>query len=123
MNAHDSPAPSLWASLKEAVRGTEQDFTEAPVGRAILLLSVPMVLEMVMESIFAIVDVFFVSRLGAEAIATVGLTESILALLYALAMGLSIGAMALIARRTGEKDPDAAASVAVQAIGLGLLVS
>ncbi|HYO59418.1 MATE family efflux transporter [Archangium sp.] len=123
MSAHDNPAPSLWASLKEAVRGTEQDFTEAPVGRAILLLSVPMVLEMVMESIFAIVDVFFVSRLGAEAIATVGLTESILALLYALAMGLSIGAMALIARRTGEKDPDAAASVAVQAIGLGLLVS
>lgn len=123
MSAHEGPAPSLWASLKEAVRGTEQDFTEAPVGRAILLLSVPMVLEMVMESIFAIVDVFFVSRLGAEAIATVGLTEGLLALLYALAIGLSIGATALIARRTGEKDPDAAARVAVQAIGLGLLVS
>jgi putative MATE family efflux protein len=123
MSAHEGPAPNLWTSLKEALRGTEQDFTEVPVGRAILLLSVPMVLEMVMESIFALVDVFFVSRLGAEAIATVGLTESILALLYALAMGLSIGAMALIARRTGEKDPDAAASVAVQAIGLGILVS
>jgi putative MATE family efflux protein len=123
MSTKESPAPGLWASLKEAVHGTEQDFTEAPVGRAILLLAVPMVLEMVMESIFAIVDVFFVSRLGAEAIATVGLTESMLALLYALAMGLSIGAMAMIARRTGEKDPEAAASVAVQAIGLGLLVS
>jgi putative MATE family efflux protein len=123
MSESEGPAPSLWASLKEAVRGTEQDFTEAPVGRAILLLSVPMVLEMVMESIFAVVDVFFVSRLGAEAIATVGLTESLLALLYALGMGLSIGATALIARRTGEKDPDAAARVAVQAIGLALLVS
>ncbi|HYO67708.1 MAG TPA: MATE family efflux transporter, partial [Archangium sp.] len=98
MRAHEDPAPSLWASLKEAVRGTEQDFTEAPVGRAILLLSVPMVLEMLMESVFAIVDVFFVSRLGSEAIATVGLTESVLALLYALAMGLSIGATAMIAR-------------------------
>ncbi|QRN94016.1 MATE family efflux transporter [Archangium violaceum] len=123
MSTDENPAPSLWASLKEAVHGTEQDFTEAPVGRAILLLAVPMVLEMVMESIFAVVDVFFVSRLGAEAIATVGLTESLLALLYALAMGLSIGAMAMIARRTGEKDPEAAARVAVQAIGLGILVS
>jgi putative MATE family efflux protein len=123
MSTNESPAPGLWASLKEAIHGTEQDFTEAPVGRAILLLAVPMVLEMVMESIFAVVDVFFVSRLGAEAIATVGLTESMLALLYALAIGLSIGAMAMIARRTGEKDPEAAASVAVQAIGLGLLVS
>ncbi|WP_257458481.1 MATE family efflux transporter [Archangium lipolyticum] len=123
MSTDESPAPSLWASLKEAVHGTEQDFTEAPVGRAILLLAIPMVLEMVMESIFAVVDVFFVSRLGAEAIATVGLTESILALLYALAMGLSIGASAMIARRTGEKDPEAAARVAVQAIGLGVLVS
>ncbi|KFA94227.1 MATE family efflux transporter [Archangium violaceum] len=123
MSAHEGPAPSLWASLKEAVRGTEQDFTEAPVGRAILLLAVPMVLEMLMESVFAIVDVFFVSRLGAEAIATVGLTESILALLYALGMGLSIGATAMIARRTGEKDPDAAARVAVQTIILGVLVS
>ncbi len=123
MSAHEGPAPSLWTSLKEAVRGTEQDFTEAPLGRAILLLSVPMVLEMVMESIFAVVDVFFVARLGAEAIATVGLTESIIALIYALAMGLSIGASALIARRTGEKDPEAAARVAVQAIGLGVLIS
>ncbi|HEY0095568.1 MAG TPA: MATE family efflux transporter, partial [Archangium sp.] len=123
MSAPESPDPGLWASLKEAVRGTEQDFTEAPVGRAILLLSVPMVLEMLMESVFAIVDVFFVSRLGAEAIATVGLTESVLALLYALAMGLSIGATAMIARRTGEKDPDAAARVAVQTIALGVLVS
>ena len=76
-----------------------------------------------MESVFALVDVFFVSRLGSEAIATVGLTESILALLYALAMGLSIGTTAMIARRTGEKDPDAAARVAVQTIALGVLVS
>jgi putative MATE family efflux protein len=123
MSTPESPPPSLWTSLKEALRGSEQDFTEAPLSRAILLLAVPMVLEMVMESIFAVVDVFFVSRLGADAIATVGLTESMLSILYAMAMGLSIGAMAMIARRTGEKDPEAAARVAVQAIGLGILVS
>ncbi len=123
MSPPESPSPSLWSSLKEALRGSEQDFTEAPLGRAILLLSVPMVLEMVMESIFAVVDVFFVSRLGADAIATVGLTESMLSILYAMAMGLSIGAMAMIARRTGEKDAEGAARIAVQAIGLGILVS
>ncbi len=123
MSLPESPSPSLWSSLKEALRGSEQDFTEAPLGRAILLLSVPMVLEMVMESIFAVVDVFFVSRLGADAIATVGLTESMLSILYAMAMGLSIGAMAMIARRTGEKDAEGAARVAVQAIGLGILFS
>jgi putative MATE family efflux protein len=123
MSPPEPPNPSLWSSLKEALRGSEQDFTEAPMGRAILLLAVPMVLEMVMESIFALVDVFFVSRLGADAIATVGLTESMLAILYALAMGLSIGASAMIARRTGEKDPEGAARVAVQAIGLAVLFS
>ena len=123
MSPPESPSPSLWSSLKEALHGSEQDFTEAPLSRAILLLAVPMVLEMVMESIFAVVDVFFVSRLGADAIATVGLTESMLSILYAMAMGLSIGAMAMIARRTGEKDAEGAARVAVQAIGLGILVS
>src|SRR4051795_280214 len=119
MLEHDSPAPGLWASLKEAVRGTEQDFTEAPLGRAILLLAVPMVLEMVMESIFAVCDVFFVSRLGADAVATVGLTESMLTIIYGLAMGLAIGATAMVARRTGERDADGAARAAVQAIALG----
>ena len=118
-----TPNPSTWSSILEAIRGTQQDFTQGPIGRAILLLAVPMVLEMVMESIFAVADVFFVSRLGPEAVATVGLTESMLTLIYAVALGLSIGVTALVARRTGEKDPDGAARTAVQAVVLGIVVA
>ncbi|GAC1338891.1 MAG: MATE family efflux transporter [Myxococcales bacterium] len=117
------PATGLWSSLKEALRGSKQDFTEGPLGRAILMLAVPMVVEMAMESVFAVADVFFVARLGADAVATVGITESMMTLLYAVAMGLSIGAMATVARRIGEKSPDRAAAAAVQAIGLGILVA
>ena len=120
------PAPAesdLWTSLKESIRGSRQDFTRGPIGRAILLLAVPMVLEMVMESVFAIVDVFVVSRLGADAVATVGLTESMLTIIYAVAMGLSIGATAVVARRIGERDPEAAARSAVQAIAIAVLVA
>jgi putative MATE family efflux protein len=113
----------LWPALKEAVRGSQQDFTTGPVGRAVLLLAVPMVLETAMESVFAVVDVFFVSRLGPEAVATVGLTESMLTLIYTVAMGLSIGVTAMVARRIGEKDPDGAAETAVQGIALGLAVA
>lgn len=113
----------LWASLREAVRGSRQDFTEGPIGRAILLLAVPMVMEMVLESVFAVVDVFWVSKLGPDAVATVGLTESMLSLIYAVAIGLSMAAAAMVARRTGEKDPDGAARAAVQAIGLGCLLA
>ena len=94
------------ATLREAVRGSHQDYTEGPIGRAIFLLAVPMVLEMAMESIFAIADVFWVAHLGANAVATVGLTESMMTIIYTAAMGLSIGATALVARRTGEHDPD-----------------
>ena len=118
--APDEP-PSLRSDLLDAVRGSHRfDYTAGPIGRAILLLAVPMVLEMAMESIFAVVDVFFVGRLGADAVATVGLTESLLTILYALAMGLGIGATAMVSRRTGERDPDGAARVAVQALALGL---
>src|SRR5215813_8526794 len=103
-----SGAPSsVWADLREALRGSHRDLTEAPLGRAIFLLAVPMVLEMVMESVFAVTDVFFVGRLGPDAIATVGLTESMETVVYALAFGLSIGAMSVVARRIGEKDPEA----------------
>jgi putative MATE family efflux protein len=107
----------------EAIRGSTRDFTEGHVGQAILLLAVPMVIEMGMESLFAVVDVFFVSRLGADAVATVGLTESLLTIVYTVAIGLSIGATAVVARRIGEKDEEGAALAAVQAIGLGLGVA
>src|SRR6185436_12288474 len=96
---------------------------DGPIGHAILLLAVPMVLELVLESVFAVVDVFFVSRLGPDAVATVGLTESMITIIYAVAIGLSVGAMATVARRIGERDQDGAARAAVQAIALGLLVS
>src|SRR5688572_8153055 len=113
----------LWADLKEAARGTRHDYTKGPIGRAIFLLAVPMVLEMVMESIFAIVDVFWVAKLGATAVATVALTESMMAIVYTLAFGLAIGTTAMVSRRVGEKDADGAANAAVQAIALGLVVS
>jgi len=113
----------LWASLVEAVRGSHQDYTSGSLNRAILLLAVPMVLEMVLESLFAVVDIFWVGRLGANAVATVGLTESMLSLVFAVGMGLSLSTTAMVARRIGEKDPEGAAVAGVQAITLGLVVS
>ena len=111
---------SLWSTVKEAIRGSHQDFTEAPIGRAVVLLAVPMVLEMMMESVFVVADVFFVGRLGPDAVATVGITESLMTVMYALAIGLSIGAAATVARRVGEKDPDSAGRSAVQSVLMGL---
>jgi putative MATE family efflux protein len=118
-----APLPGFWATIRSALRGVEHDYTAGPIGRAILLLSVPMVLEVALESVFAITDIFFVSRLGAEAVAAVGLTESLLAIVYALAMGLGMGATAVVARRIGEKDPEAAAESAMQAVFLALAAS
>ena len=115
--------PTFWSSVLEALRGTRQDFTEVPIRQAILLLAVPMILEMAMESLFAIVDIFWVSRLGADAVATVGLTEAMLTLIYTVAMGLSIGATATVARRIGEKDPERAARSGVQVIVLGIALA
>src|SRR5262245_47140581 len=115
--------PSLWASIREAVRGSHQDFTAGSLNRAILLLAIPMVLEMVLESLFAVVDVFWVGRLGADAIATVGLTESMLSLVMAIGFGLSLSTTAMVARRIGEKDPAGAAVAGVQAIIIGLACS
>src|SRR5271169_1159394 len=118
-----APTPSIWASLREAVMGSHQDFTEGNISRAILLLAVPMVLEMCMESLFGVVDVFWVAHLGADAITTVGLTETCLTVVFAIALGLSMGATALVARRIGEKDEAAAGLVAVQVIVVGLVIS
>lgn len=107
----------------QAVKGVEQDYTTGSINKAIFMLSVPMILEMVMESLFAVVDVFFVSKLGTDAIATVGLTESMLTILYSVAWGISMGATALVARRVGEKNPDGAAHGGMQAIYVGVLIS
>ncbi|MCP4653904.1 MAG: MATE family efflux transporter [bacterium] len=114
------PPSGFWAVLRQAVAGTEEDFTRGPIGRAVVLLAVPMVLEMAMESIFAICDVFFVSRLGTDAVATVGLTEAMATLVYALAEGMGLAVTAMVARRIGEKNHQGAAVTAVQAIALGI---
>jgi putative MATE family efflux protein len=115
--------PTLWSSIRESIRGSHQDFTTGSLNRAILLLAIPMVLEMVLESLFAVVDVFWVSRLGADAVATVGLTESLLSLVMAIGFGLSLSTTAMVARRIGEKDPAGAAVAGVQAIVIGLSLS
>jgi putative MATE family efflux protein len=114
---------SLWPSVREALKGSHQDFTTGSLNRSILLLAIPMVLEMVLESLFAVVDVFWVGRLGANAVATVGLTESLLALVFAIGLGLSLSTTAMVARRIGEKDPEEASVAGVQAIVLGLVIS
>jgi putative MATE family efflux protein len=114
---------SIFHDISEAVSGTEQDFTEGKLSRAILLLSIPAVLEMVMESIFVLVDIYFVSKLGADAVATVGITESMITIIYAISIGLGTATTSLVSRRIGEKNPDSASSSAFQAILTGLSVS
>ncbi len=109
----------FWRSVREALSGAEHDYTAIELNRAILLLAVPMVLEMLMESLFAVVDIYFVSGLGTEAIAAVALTESVVTILYAVAIGLSMATTAMVARRIGEKDTDGARAAAVQAIYIG----
>ena len=113
----------FWSSVREALRGSHQDYTIGSLNRSIFLLAIPMVLEMVLESLFAVVDVFWVGRLGANAVATVGLTESMLALVFAIGLGVSLSTTAMVARRIGEKDPEDAAIAGVQAIVLGLAIS
>jgi putative MATE family efflux protein len=112
--------PTFWGSIREALRGSHQDFTIGSLNRAIVLLAIPMVLEMVLESLFAVVDVFWVGHLGSTAVATVGLTESMLALVFAVGFGLSLSTTAMVARRIGEKDKNGAAVAGVQAIFIGL---
>src|SRR3954454_13512398 len=128
MTELDTAAPAArtgaWTTIRQPMpRSHHAPYTEGSIDRAIVLLAIPMVLELVLESVFAVVDVFFVSRVGPDAVATVGLTEAMMTLIYSVAMGLGMGATATVARRMGEKDPDGAALAAVQAIALGLIVA
>lgn len=114
---------SFFRNLRIALAGSEKNFTTGSIDRAIFLLSVPMILEMVMESLFAVVDVFFVSKIGINAVATVGLTESVITLVYSIAIGSSMATTAMIARRIGENRPEKAATAAVQAFYLAIAIS
>ena len=119
----DAPPESLWGGLRDAIRGTSADYTRIPLRRAVFLLAVPMVLELVLESTFAVVDIFFVAKLGPSAVATVGLTESYLFLLYSIAMGLAMAVTALVARRVGEGASEEASVTAAQALWIAVLAS
>ncbi len=114
---------SFWSSLKEAIAGKEKDYTKINIKSAIFLLSVPMILEMIMESLFAVVDIFFVGKLGEAAIATVGFTESIIVIVYSVCMGIAMAATALIARRFGEKKYKSAGNITFQVIIIGIVFS
>ncbi|WP_207491741.1 MATE family efflux transporter [Aridibaculum aurantiacum] len=111
---------SIYHFIKLSLKGSNEDFTQGSIRRAVFMLAIPMILEMVMESVFAVVDIFFVGRLGADAAATVGLTESVLTLIYSVAIGLSMAATAMVARRVGEKNPEGASKAGMQAIVLAL---
>lgn len=123
MSESQPSSTTFWRSVAQSLRGEEHDYTALPLNRALLLLAVPMVLEMIMESLFAVADVFWVSRLGKEAVAVVGITESVMTLIYAVAIGISIAATAIVSRRIGEKQPELAAQAAGQIVVLGVLVS
>ncbi|MFY0651503.1 MAG: MATE family efflux transporter [Cyclobacteriaceae bacterium] len=113
----------LYIYFKIALKGSETEFTSGSINKAIFLLSVPMILEMVMESLFAVVDVFWVSKVSTDAVATVGLTESVLMIVYSIAIGMSMAATAMVARRIGEKDPKSAGHAAFQAMLIALVIS
>jgi putative MATE family efflux protein len=113
----------LWRDVVESIKGTKQDFTNINLGRAILLLAIPMVLEMIMESIFAVVDIFFVSKVGSDAVAAVGITESVMFIIYSVGGGLSVATTAMVARRVGEKNAEGASIAAIQGILAGFTVS
>jgi len=118
-----APAEGLWAAVRDSIRGEPRDYTTGAIGRAVVLLAIPMVLEMSMQSLFAVVDVFFVARLGPEAVAILGLSDSLLALVFSVAIGLCMGTTAMVARRIGEGSPAQASVAAVQAMATGLAVS
>jgi len=122
-NSIGTSIKSLWRNLFLAIRGVEIDYTTVRLRQAIFFLAIPMVLEMVMESVFVLVDVFFVAKLGPESVAAVGLTESVITIVYSIAVGLTMAITAMVARRIGEKDPEQAAHTAIQAIYLGIVLS
>ncbi len=123
MSTHISQKRSLFRTLKRALSGKEHDFTSGSIDRAIILLSIPMIVEMVMESLFAVVDIYFVGKISVNAIATVALTESVIMIIYSIAMGLSMAATALVARRVGEKEYERASRSAEQAILLAIMIA
>ncbi len=114
---------SLFSLIKQSLRGGEHDYTQGSIRQAIVLLAIPMILELSLESVFAVVDMFFVGKLGSHAIQTVGLTESVITIVYTVAIGLSIGATAMVARRIGEKNPEGAAHAAAQSIVMAIVVT
>src|SRR6476659_2216508 len=114
---------NFWSSLRDVILGARFDYTQGSITRAITFLSIPMVLEMAMESLFGVVDVFFIAHLGADAVATVGLTESLLTPLFAIAIGLSMGTTAIVSRRIGEKRPEQASIAAAQSLIVGVVIS
>ncbi len=118
-----TPRKNIWRALRDAIRGTEADYTKIDLKKAIFLLAVPMILELVMESTFAVADIYFVGQLGAPAVATVGLTETYLFLLYSIGMGFAMAVTAIIARRVGEQKKEEAAISAIQAIFMAILIS
>src|SRR4030066_1542645 len=122
-NLSEPKQNSIWQELKNAIRGTEADYTQIGMGKAVFLLAVPMILELIMESTFAVVDIYFVGKLGASAVATVGLTETYLFVLYFIGMGLSMAVTAIVARRIGEKEKEKAGITAVQSIFLAIIIS
>lgn len=124
ISAENDPLPSSWwRIIRDAIQGKEYNYTSIELKRSIILLAIPMVLEMVMESVFAVVDVFFVSRLGADAVATVGITESMITIVFAVALGLAMGTTAMVARRIGEGDREAACVAAMQSIWIGVALT
>ena len=122
-NTQENTSYYLWKELKDAIRGSEADYTQIGIGKAVFLLAVPMILELIMESTFAVVDIYFVGKLGASAVATVGLTETYLFILYSIGMGLSMAVTAIVARRIGEKDKESAGISSVQAVFLAVIIS
>ncbi len=113
----------LWRDIRDSISGKERDYTSGSINRAIVLLSIPMVLEVALESVFGLVDIYFVSKINSTAIATVGITESLITIVYAIGIGTSMATTALISRRTGEKNPEGASSAAMQSIVLAVIVS